>query len=61
MKKVTIRIQFGSRSCIEDGGGMVCDYVCSSQRDAENLLKAVDDAMGFEDYSVLEDDEEVSV
>ena len=61
MKKVMIRIQFGPRSCLEDGGGMVCDYVCSSERDAENLLKAVDDAMGFEDYNVLEEDDEVSV
>jgi hypothetical protein len=57
MKKVIVRIQFGSLSCVEEGGGKVCEYVCSTQKDAENLLKAVDDAMGFEDYHIIEDDE----
>jgi hypothetical protein len=56
-KKVLILIQFGSRSCLEEGGGKICEYVCSTLSDAENLLKAVDDAMGFEDYQVLEEED----
>lgn len=52
-KPIIVRVRYGSQECIMDNGGHTVEYECSSPKDAENLIQAIDDAQGYLDYEVL--------
>lgn len=53
-----VRIQWGSESTREDMGNVVSTYAFDTEDELSAFLKGVDEASGWMDYEVMDEDED---